>query len=49
MVPVCGKGGDRWLFPSEKLGLFIGTNCAFGSRLFKAANAREIPALKRNF
>lgn len=41
------KGEDRWLFPrSEELRLFIGMNCAFGSCLFKAANAREIPALK---
>lgn len=49
MVPGCRKREDRWLFPSEKLGLFTGMNCAFGSFLFKAANAREIPALKQNF
>ena len=34
-------------FSSEKLRLYLGMNCAFGSYLFKAANAREIPALKR--
>lgn len=46
MVPWLRKGEDRSLFPSEKPRLLIGMNSAFGSRPFKAANAREIPALK---
>lgn len=47
MVPWSRKGEDRELFPCEKPRLFDRMNSAFGSHLSKAANTKEIPALKQ--
>lgn len=45
-APRAQEREDRKPFPAETPGLLIRVNSAFGSRPFRAANEKEIPALK---